>query len=482
MQGLPGLSAEKASAMFRRELSLDQKAMARIFLLFVFGLGQTVALACSCVTSGSACGALQGTQVVFVGRVIEDSGEGFGKGPAKMAVEEILHGLPKEVREITVETGAGTSCYMRLQKDERYVIYATASGSSGRVSRNFCSFSFLVAGNEALLAALREEQAQGKPRLVGKVQLRTSQFDAGGNGVGGLRVTATGDGTKLDAITRSNGEFELRDVPVGKYHLSVSSVDYIEDQDRFPREDPTVRSGLCEYQNLFVWPDGRIAGSLSDANGKALSGVTVQAFARDRRGELGTSPVKAAVSADDGSYVIRGLPAGDFVVGVNGEKYDDKAPWPPMFYPRTANRDSAQWLHLDQGQRQAAIDLQLASPRKIAVLHIETVFEDGSPAFGAGANVENLEGIQRFFVLGLDKRTGENDQKSVHDVNVYMGETYRVRGFLHEVKSESDTVAVGQPIRMNVRSWKGLSAPVEITAPELRVRVVLAEEPAARSR
>jgi hypothetical protein len=89
----------------------------------------------------------------------------------------------------------------------------------------------------------------------------------------------------------------------------------------------------------------------------------------------------------------------------------DKAPWPPMFYPRTANRDSAQWLHLDQGQRQAGIDLQLDSPQKLAVLHIETVFKDGSPALGAGANVENLEGIQRFFVLGLDNRTGRERSK-----------------------------------------------------------------------
>src|ERR1700722_8130422 len=208
----------RASTQLTRAVSLDRKTMPRFFLLFAFGLGQTAAVACSCLTSGSACGALQGTQVVFVGRVIEDSGEGFGKGPAKMAVEEILHGLPKEVREITVETGAGTSCYMRLQKDERYVIYGTGTGS-GRVARNFCSFSFQVAGNEALLAALREEEAQGKPRLAGKVQLRTSQFDAGGNGVGGVRVTAQGSGTKLDAMTSSNGEFEMQAVPIGKYHL-----------------------------------------------------------------------------------------------------------------------------------------------------------------------------------------------------------------------------------------------------------------------
>jgi hypothetical protein len=109
------------------------------------------------------------------------------------------------------------------------------------------------------------------------------------------------------------------------------------------------------------------------------------------------------------------------------------------------------------------------------------VFEDGSPAFGAGANVENLEGIQRFFVLGLDKQTGKSDQKSVRDVNVYMGETYRIRGFLFEIKSEGETVAAGQRFHMHVRSWKGLSAPVEITGPEVRVRVVLVEEPAPKS-
>lgn len=79
-------------------------------------------LACSCLTTGSACDALRPTEIVFVGTVTQDSGEGTGTGPGRMAVEEVLHGLPKDVREVTVDTSAGTSCYRRLKLHERYVI------------------------------------------------------------------------------------------------------------------------------------------------------------------------------------------------------------------------------------------------------------------------------------------------------------------------------------------------------------------------
>jgi hypothetical protein len=77
-----------------------------------------------------------------------------------MAVEEVLHGLSKDIRELTVDTSAGTSCYMRLQKDERYVIYASKlPGTASHVRRNDCSFSFALKGNEKLLAALRDAES-----------------------------------------------------------------------------------------------------------------------------------------------------------------------------------------------------------------------------------------------------------------------------------------------------------------------------------
>ena len=69
-------------------------------------------------------------------------------------LEEYLHGLGKELHEVTVDTASGTSCYMRLKKNERYVIYGgRVRGKPDRVRRNVCSFSFPVVGNEMLLSA-----------------------------------------------------------------------------------------------------------------------------------------------------------------------------------------------------------------------------------------------------------------------------------------------------------------------------------------
>src|SRR5437870_2963175 len=81
--------------------------------------------ACSCVGNGSACSALSGTPVVFVGRVTMDSGEGVGAGLGRMIVEEVLHGLPKDIGEVDVDTMARTSCYMRLEEGTRVVLYGS---------------------------------------------------------------------------------------------------------------------------------------------------------------------------------------------------------------------------------------------------------------------------------------------------------------------------------------------------------------------
>ena len=418
--------------------------------ILVLLLQSSGAFACSCLTTGSACNWLRGTEIVFVGRVTEDSGEGDGTGPARMVVEEVLHGLPKNLRAVIVDTGSGTSCYMRLKKDELYVIYGS-SETGGRIRRNFCSFSFQLSGNEVLLSALRQAERGGSPRLIGKVQMKYENYNVRGEGAPGVRVIATTDSTRLETSTNDNGEFEFLNVNPGRYHLAVSSPEVFEDPWRWPNQDPAVSVSSCGYQNLFVWPNGRIEGVVRNADGEPLAGVPVQAFIKDRRGELDSSPVREQKTNKDGSYLLSGVPPGEVVIGVNGEEYNDRVAWVPTFYPGTPDRNQAMKLSLGRGKRLTDIDLKLAMPRRPATLRIEAVLEDGNPVTDAGAKLKNLAGVQRVFVPGLESHT------DVLAVPVYVGESYIVESFRHS----------------DGRSWEGEIGPVTITGTDVRIRVTL---------
>jgi hypothetical protein len=357
-----------------------------------------------------------------------------------MIIEEVLHGLPSELREVTVETSAGTSCYMRLRKDERYVIYGRrVPGAPFDISRNACSFSFRLTGNETLLSALRQAETRATSRLVGKVQMNDKEYDGEAIGAGGVRVAASNGVVHLETSTNNNGEFEFLNIAPGKYHLTVTSPDVFEDEARWPSGDPTVAPFSCGDQNLSVWPNGRIEGTLQTADGKALRGVPVQAFTLNLRGQLNSSPFREQKTDDSGRYSLSGLPPGDVVVGVNGEEYHDRLPWAPTFYSGTADRDKAVRLSLGRGERKTGIDLQLPMARKPATLHVEALMEDGTPALGAIAKVENIAGIQRAFASEPDSHT------NILHIPVYIGETYNIKSFQIEVKTRMPIRKESQP-------------------------------------
>ena len=117
--------------------------------------------ACSCVNNNAtACSSLAGTPVVFVGRVIRDTGGEIGTRFGRMAVEQVLHGLPTGLAEVDVDTMPSTSCFMPLEGGERYVIYGSRDPKDPNlVHYHSCSFSFRVRGHESLLDALLASEA-----------------------------------------------------------------------------------------------------------------------------------------------------------------------------------------------------------------------------------------------------------------------------------------------------------------------------------
>ena len=193
------------------------------------------------------------------------------------------------------------------------------------------------------------------------------------------------------------------------------------------------------------------------ADGKPAPDIPVQAYIKDSRGELDSSPVREQKSDQNGHYTLKGLPPGDVVVGVNGETYDDKLAWPPTFYPHTRVRDQAQRLALGRGQRLTGIDLTLDAPRQPATLHIVEVRPDGSIVAGAVANIRDLAGVQRAFAQDRDNRAMSLT------ATVYIGESYMVKGFDAEF------------VNGKLQTLEGTEGPIRVVARDTYVRITLHE-------
>jgi len=389
---------------------------------------------CECYQAGSPCSMLQTTEVVFLGTVTEDSGEGLGTGPGKMRVDEIFHGLAKETREITVDTDARTSCHWRLEKGKQYLIYAkSVPGADGMVQSGQCSGSFPVRGSERYLNALRSAERGLLPHLAGRVRV-TAARGYSDEGAEGVSVVAVSGKTRRETITDGNGEFEFRGLLPGPFHLEWHSNEFFLDKRRVPTKVIEIGTTGCAYQGLWVWPNGRLSGTVRSSDGKPLAGLTVQAFAKNDRGEIETySPLREAQTDTRGRYELPGIPAGSFAVSVYGEP-----------------SDNAKSISLVRGQAREGIDLQLSNPRKPAALRIEMVFADGRPAVGAIVHMADLNGSVRFISEG-----GENTHILTRPA--YIGESFKVTAILSD----------------EGKSYSGESDPILISASDVRARIVL---------
>ncbi len=343
--------------------------------------------------------------------------------PAKMTVEEGLRGLPKGVTELTVDTHAGSSCYMRLQKGERYVIYGSPTDlAKGRVRREACSFSFAVKGNELLLAAIRGAARGAERTLAGRVVVRTDASAVGNEGAAGVRVTATAGGNRLETVANGDGEFSFPGIAAGKYALDSSGGGYVADPERWPRGDVRVGNTGCAYQRLTVAPDGRLTGTVKGPDGAPVPEVRVQAFARTRRGGMEPKPLREARTDASGVYELKGVPPGEFVVAVNGELNQDREPWAPVYHPDARTPEGAKWVALGRAEKKGGIDLRLGPPRQAATLRVDMRHADGSPVERAAVRIEDPAGRQRAF----QQAEADAPQQGVIEFTVYIGERYRV--------------------------------------------------------
>ncbi len=451
-------------------------------------IGPATNLACSCVhslTVSDSCSDSRGGDAVFIGKVVRDSGRGWGSGRGHMIVENVLQGLPENAREVEVDSSSRTSCYFRLEKDQRYVIYGESDSKNPRlIHTGVCSGSFMVRGHELLVQALLAQKGREPSRIVGVVRERTTLYGSTEQIGKSIKIVAEREGERLEALSLPDGQFEFRNVAPGAWRLrpETTGVIHDSDNDRPPNEVRVPIQG-CAVSSLSVRRDGHIRGVVRDSAGTPVRGVPVEVFSLDIDGkDFDSKPFAEAMTGEDGAYDIGGLPPQQYIVGINGKKYSDELSYAPHYFGETSERQKASRISLKEIELLDHIDLVLPPSRLPASLVLKVEFEDGRPARTTGyprnsrsqgleprnttrASISDLRGVQRAYVSNF-----YDPSDGTFRLPLWQGETYKIKVSWSESRILDSSP---EKFRWTTSDWEAEAGPLLLDQPETEVRLVL---------
>lgn len=220
------------------------------------------------------------------------------------------------------------------------------------------------------------------------------------------------------ALTDSEGRFEFRELPAGRFTLQATKSGFVNVQ--YGQTRP-FESGkpieLADKQGLdnadISMPRGSvIAGRIVDEFGDAIPDVSVTAMRQtwqNGRRRLVPSPGRVAQTNDLGQFRIYGLPPGDYYVsatlrgglemmeteltmlsgastGAGPTASAPKSGYSATYYPGTPNVAEAQRITLAAGQESSSADFALVAVKLAKVSGI-VIGSDGKPLEGAAVSV-----------------------------------------------------------------------------------------------
>jgi hypothetical protein len=214
-----------------------------------------------------------------------------------------------------------------------------------------------------------------------------------------IRLAAPEIRALLTTSTGIEGEFEIREVPAGRFTLQISRggflpLAYGAALSGDPGQPIEVRDGaVVEKLKVTLQRAGVISGQLTDDTGEPMSGVDVWAmqeqFFRGRKRMVPVSSSAPHIATDDtGQYRLTGLAPGEYLVMATTRATwmsDDKVPqmlsYAPTYFPGTAMPSEGRRVKVAAGQEVSAIDFPLA-PIRAARLSGTAIATDGLPMAG----------------------------------------------------------------------------------------------------
>jgi len=362
---------------------------------------------------------------------------------SRLQIEESFLGIG-EAKEILIETDLSSSCAFPLTSGETYIVYAHKSDTTPNLMTGFCSGTKPISSASKELEDLRADRGKlstvsGKAGFGAFGRLDPRQLKK----FGVEKVRLIGTGHSEEEKIRSDGTFQFRGVPAGEYRLEVLLPESlivdgeyneeiaedlgIQDQRLF-----TVSGIGCVIKQFPIRENGRITGQLFDERGEPIEDVEGTAIPVGKDGK----PIRqeepcydtdtCVSSMEDGTYLIKGLKPGRYLIGVRLDDYICNncadAEFKKTLYPGVANETRAKQIVVGFGKLVEKIDLKLSSRYVRREVKGIVVFKDGSPA----ANVS-----VRFVARTPDlKRNGitfiKTDANGYFSITAYDGHAYLI--------------------------------------------------------
>lgn len=228
--------------------------------------------------------------------------------------------------------------------------------------------------------------------------------------VAGATLLASSPSQRQEVTSDAAGRYQFLALAPGLYRISLSKPGLGDDL-ADGRNDIELDRNSCEIRDFGMVADGRISGKVSSRGGKPAGGIQVQAFWAIDGKPLG-GPKGTALTSTDGSYTVRPLPAGNYVVGVNADQNRDQSPYPPTTRPQ---------LRLEEGAAASNVNIVLPSKRTATTILVKVVSPENQPFPDAQITLRDAQGNRRW--SSPQERTSN---AGLLRVPAYLGESYFV--------------------------------------------------------
>ena len=256
-----------------------------------------------------------------------------------------------------------------------------------------------------------------------------------------VRISGSDIGMKT-ALTDNQGHFEFKELPAGRFNLSVSKSGYVTMQYGQTRPfEPGKAIDLVDAQvmdklDVALPRGGVLAGRIVDEAGEAVAEADVMAmrmqFLNGKRRLVPSG--RNATTNDLGQFRLYGLPPGEYVVSAslhniaslmdmaNAVKSGDGpggsnqgTGYASTYYPSTPNPGEAQRVSLAVGQELSSVDIQL-QPVRLARIAGVALGSDGKPMSGAMVMLLPSTKDAMMFFPGGNSRTDKDGNFTINSI------------------------------------------------------------------